>query len=147
MGALLDLPPARRDPFPEAAADLGLITQSEEGRKVREAALVACRDWQERTEVLPELDGTGTRITGRPQEDISEQRLADPWELRNQRRLFLINKKFHSPAGLCAAEEEELRQLQADFESYLDSARPLPNQVLDEVEALAEQLEAEDKGS
>jgi hypothetical protein len=78
---------------------------------------------------------------------MSERRLADPWELKNRRRLFLLNKKFHSPAGLCAAEEEELRQLQADFESYLDSVRPLPNQVLDELEALAEQLEAEDKRS
>jgi hypothetical protein len=64
-----------------------------------------------------------------------------------QRRLFLINKQFHSPEGLSAAKGEELQRLQAAFESYLDSNRPLPNQMLEELEALAEQLEAEDQRS
>jgi hypothetical protein len=67
----------------------------------------------------------------------------DLWEINNRRRVFLIDKKFQ--AGLSPKEEAELHELQADFESYLDRARPLPEQMLDELEALAEQLEAENK--
>jgi hypothetical protein len=39
----------------------------------------------------------------------------------------------------------ELGELQADFESYLDRFRPLPDGMLDELEALAEQLAAQEK--
>jgi hypothetical protein len=70
---------------------------------------------------------------------------ADFRDLRNRRRLFLINNRFHSPQGLSAAEDEELSLLQADFESYLDSIRPLPSRMLEELEALAEGLGAEDR--
>ena len=69
--------------------------------------------------------------------------LADTWELSNRRRCFLIDKKFQG--GLTQAEEVELDELQAEFASYLDVVRPLPTQMLDELESLAEQLEAEDR--
>jgi hypothetical protein len=67
------------------------------------------------------------------------------WVMRNCRRLALINKQFYSPEGLAAEEEEELRQLQASFESYLDSIRLLPIEMLNELEALVEQLERGDE--
>jgi hypothetical protein len=127
--ATLQLPTllARLDPFPEASGAPGPGAQSAEGRKIDKDARDACRHWQQRAG--------------------AEQGPPDSWELKNRRRLFLINKKFHSPGGLSAAEEEELHRLQADFESYLDFFCPLPSQLLDELEALVEQLEAEDERS
>ncbi len=129
MPALLPPPaPGRLDLFPAATDFVAWDAQSAEGRKVREAAQAARRDRQERGEVLLE-------------------QLTDSREEVNRRRLALLHKKFHSADGLSAAEEEELGRLQASFETYLDTVRPVPHHVLDELEALADQLEAEDERS
>lgn len=71
--------------------------------------------------------------------------VADMRDLQNRRRLFLIHKKFSS--ALSATEARELADLQADFEATLDAVRPLPAEMLDELERLAEGLEAEGSSS
>jgi hypothetical protein len=111
--------PNGHDSFHGPVRLLRPAAQSLEGRTIDEMTLDVSRSWQRHTDVLREMN--------------------------NRRRLFLIDKKFHSPEGLSAVEEDELRKLQAEFEAYLDAVRPLPYQMLDELEELAQQLEAEDK--
>jgi hypothetical protein len=111
--------PNGHDSLPGPARVLRPEAQSPEGRTIDEMTLAVSRSWQRRAEVIREMN--------------------------NRRRLFLIAKKFHSPEGVSAVEEDELRRLQAEFEAYLDAVRPLPQQMLDELEELAKQLEAEDE--
>jgi hypothetical protein len=66
---------------------------------------------------------------------------------QNRRRLFLIRKKFHSPGGLSTAEATELTDLQTAFEAHLDATRPLPMEMLEDLERLAEELEAAEPGA
>jgi hypothetical protein len=143
----LATPPAPLDLIPAASDALGPGAQSAEGQSIDKGALDAWHLGSGRAGVLLSQEGMVFLAPGRSPQNISEVQPADPGELISRRRLFLINKKFHTLEGLSGAEEDELRRLQADFESYLDSIRPLPTQVLEELEALAEQLEAEDQRS
>jgi hypothetical protein len=111
--------PNGHDSFPGPVRVLRPAAQSPEGRTIDEMTLDVSRSWQRRTEILRDMN--------------------------NRRRLFLIDKKFHSAEGLSAVEEEELHRFQTEFEAYLDAVRPLPYQMLDELEELAQQLEAEDE--
>jgi hypothetical protein len=64
--------------------------------------------------------------------------LVDPWELKNRRRVALIDKKFQR--GLSPAEDAELDELQAEHGAYLDAIQPPPFVKLEELEAIARQL-------
>jgi hypothetical protein len=64
--------------------------------------------------------------------------LADPWELKNRRRVALIDKKFQG--GLSPAEDAELDELQAEHGAYLDAIQPPAFDKLEELEAVARQL-------
>ena len=66
---------------------------------------------------------------------------ADSWDLKNRRRLFLINKKFQG--GLSTPEEVEFKALQEEHGAYLDAIQPPPTHVLEELEALVKQLEGQ----
>lgn len=59
-------------------------------------------------------------------------------ELKNRRRVFLIDKKFQ--VGLSQAEEAELEELQAEHGEYLDTIQPPPFDKLEELEAFARNL-------
>jgi hypothetical protein len=62
----------------------------------------------------------------------------DPWEFKNRRRVFLIDKSFQG--GLSQAEQAELDELQAEHGAYFDAIQPPPFDKLEELEAFARQL-------
>jgi hypothetical protein len=64
--------------------------------------------------------------------------LPDSWELKNRRRVALIDKKFQE--GLSLAEDAELNELQVEHGTYLDAIQPPPFDKLEELEAVARQL-------
>jgi hypothetical protein len=63
------------------------------------------------------------------------------WAMKNNRRLFLIDKKYG--AGLGEGEAAELALLQEETARSLDAVAPLPLGALEQLEALAERLEGE----
>jgi hypothetical protein len=137
-------PAALRDLFGTDSRAWQSGAWSADARSIARVVREIRRSFQERAEgflaqELPKLPNPACCL-----DDPSAQPFSDSWTLKNPRRLFLIDKKFHSREGLSLAEEEELRQLQAAFESYLDSIRPLPEEMLADLEALADQLEARD---
>ena len=64
------------------------------------------------------------------------------WSRMNRRRCELLDRKRRD--GLTAREETELAGLQAYASAVMDQVFPVPTQMLDELEALAERLEQED---
>src|SRR5262245_57226934 len=104
MAALQFQTPADFDPFAPASQTPGLGAVSAEGRKIEVVLMDVYRRWQARGEVLLRKEWP---VTGHSLEGISES-LTEPRELHNRRRLFLLDRKYHSPGGLGAAEEEEL---------------------------------------
>ncbi len=59
--------------------------------------------------------------------------------MQNERRLFLIQKQYRE--GLSEAEIVELAALQEQMGRHLDEVAPLPDEILERVEALADRLE------
>jgi hypothetical protein len=63
----------------------------------------------------------------------------EPWEAKNRRRIFLINKEFDE--GLTASEKAELRELQEEVDRHVDALHPLPtrevSQLLEKARRLA----------
>ena len=63
--------------FPGQGCAPGPQPQGAEGQKIDQAALAACRHWQERAEVLLLQEGTVWLLPGRSLESIEAERLAD----------------------------------------------------------------------
>jgi hypothetical protein len=63
----------------------------------------------------------------------------DYWAMKNDRRVFLINRKYQT--GLNPTETAELAQLQAAIAGHTNALAPLPLQALEALEAHARQLE------
>ncbi len=61
------------------------------------------------------------------------------WAMKNNRRLFLIDKKYS--AGLGEGEAAELALLQEEMSQRVDAVAPLPLETLEQLEALADRLE------
>lgn len=62
------------------------------------------------------------------------------WFVKNERRSFLITKKYKG-GGLNPAETAELDRLQAEMSQYVNAVAPLPMQALESLEEYARQLE------
>jgi hypothetical protein len=62
------------------------------------------------------------------------------WELKNERRGFLIDKQFAE--GLNPAEAAELCQLQAEIASYLARVAPISFEAVEALEAVARRIGA-----
>ena len=63
--------------------------------------------------------------------------------MEKNRRVFLIEKKYRE--GLSEAEIVELAALQEQMRRHLDEVAPLPDEVLERLEALADRLEGDGK--
>jgi hypothetical protein len=61
----------------------------------------------------------------------------------NSRRLFLIQKKYRE--GLSEAEIVQLAALQEQMGRHLDEIAPLPDEILERLESLADRLEGGEK--
>ena len=56
----------------------------------------------------------------------------DPWEQKNRRRLFLIEKEYQE--GLTPSENDELESLQTYASEYVNTRHPLPFGELEKLE-------------
>ncbi len=66
----------------------------------------------------------------------------DVVEARNARRMEMIDRKYLG-GGISPQEQEELDTLQSEFERRRDELFPPPTAMLDALEKLADELEAE----
>ena len=85
--------------------------------------------------------GESVRAASKAQENNERAGQDDgQWELKNERRGFLIDKQFAE--GLNPAEEAELRQLQAEIASHLAQVAPISFEAVEALEAVARRIGA-----